>query len=742
MKKVIKIFLGSSITEFKNERADIENFIRRVSDQFEEKYDVKIKPLLCEDFDEALSKIRKQEEYNEKVRKSDMCFFIFFTKAGQYTREEFNAAREQFEKTDKPKISTYFKVLGDEKADDSLYDFMDELDKTLGHYYGTFEHIDTVKLRILLNLKLQEMDFLEIKADGDVCTVDGEAALSLSNVSEFANNKLLTELKGELEKIESRYFTLKAKYAEGECSEKEEKEYINAASKRASILETIDELEKNIFNMSLRMCHDEAKGDITSRQREAYRLFEAGDLDGANAILDFSEIKNEYLRRKAIREAEQKNDARIFIRESRTKIDVLSAMVKRPERFDEIEEIYDEITKIAAEEQVELDTVYDFVCFLYGQNKLQKAYDIAKSLEELLSDDEKIMRLYNVISLICDALGAKTDEAGIYYKKSIKICEKLAKQDPERFDPYLSSSYGNFGLFCYDCGEYGEAEKYYEDAIKICEHLAKRFNIGSYYSLASCYNNLGMLYDVSGSKELAEKYYKKGIRSFEYLANVFPEKYDSELSKSYNNVGVFYSSIGNYKDAKKYFKKSIQIRERLEKQNPEKFASDLATSYNNAGNAYNAQENSETAEEYFIKAIKIYEKMTGEKAEIFEPELAACYNNVGIAYSKQKRYDLAEKYFRKAIEIREKLAEKDKEKFEPDLATSYNNIGNLYKETDRRDSAELYYKKAIEIRESLVCKNPEKYKYDLAQSYLNYAILKEDFSYIEKITDFLGINPS
>ena len=92
-----------------------------------------------------------------------MCFFIFFTKAGQYTREEFAAAREQFEKTDKPKIYTYFKVLGEEKGEDNLYAFMDELDKTLGHYYGTFEHIDTVKLRILLNLKLQELDFIEIR---------------------------------------------------------------------------------------------------------------------------------------------------------------------------------------------------------------------------------------------------------------------------------------------------------------------------------------------------------------------------------------------------------------------------------------------------------------------------------------------------------------------------------------------------------------------------------------------------
>jgi hypothetical protein len=114
MKKKIKIFLGSSIVEFKKERQEIENFIYRLSDDFEDRYDISVKPLLCESFDEAYSEIRKQEEYNEKVRSSDLCFFIFFTKAGEYTREEFEVARKKFAESGKPKIYTYFKVLGDE----------------------------------------------------------------------------------------------------------------------------------------------------------------------------------------------------------------------------------------------------------------------------------------------------------------------------------------------------------------------------------------------------------------------------------------------------------------------------------------------------------------------------------------------------------------------------------------------------------------------------------------------------
>ena len=486
MKKIIKIFLASSIVEFANERMAIENFIRNISDNFEENYDVKIQPLLCENFDDAYSKIRKQEEYNEKIRNSDLCFFIFFTKAGEYTREEFEVARKKFEETGKPKIYTYFKVIKDETAEQSLYDFMDELDKIFGHYYGTFEHIDTVKLRILLNLKLQEMNFIEIKVDGDACVVDGKKTLSLENVSEFANNSIFQELKAELYKIEERYFKLKAKYEKDECSQSEEREYIEIASKRQNLIDAIEEIQKNIFNMSLRMCQDEARGEITVRQKEAYHLFEAGNLEGANNILDFFEIKSDYLRRKAIREAEQKKDAQIFIREGRTKIDILTVMNNISTRFEEIEEIYDEITKVAFEEQTELEAISDFSWFLFDQNKHQKAYEIAKKLEALVAEDaedaedEKLAEIYHLIGTISSDLASKKDETEECYKKAIEIREKLAMSNPERFNPDLATSYNNAGVFYNKQGASEKAEEYYKKAIEIREKLAisnpERFN--------------------------------------------------------------------------------------------------------------------------------------------------------------------------------------------------------------------------------------------------------------------------
>ena len=107
--KKIKIFLASSIVELKTERMAIENFIRNISDRFEANYNIKLQPVLCENLDDVYAGRRKQDEYNDEIRDSELSFFIFFTRAGEYTKEEFEVARESFAKNNKPKIYTYFK---------------------------------------------------------------------------------------------------------------------------------------------------------------------------------------------------------------------------------------------------------------------------------------------------------------------------------------------------------------------------------------------------------------------------------------------------------------------------------------------------------------------------------------------------------------------------------------------------------------------------------------------------------
>jgi hypothetical protein len=125
---------------------------------------------------------------------------------------------------------------------------------------------------------------------------------------------------------------------------------------------------------------------------------------------------------------EQKKDAQVYISQLRTKIDILTAMVYNDNRFNEIEDIYDQITKVAFEQKVEIDVIHDFASFLYDQNKLEKAYTIAKRLENLIADDDneqETARLYHLLAYISDEFSSKKDEASKKTKSDCSFIEIL-----------------------------------------------------------------------------------------------------------------------------------------------------------------------------------------------------------------------------------------------------------------------------------------------------------------------------
>ena len=240
----IKIFIGSSIVEFKNERQELENFIHNLSNDFINKYEIMIIPFTCEAADNAMARTRKQDEYNKQIAESEMCFFLFFTRAGEYTIEELNYAFNTFKSSEqgKPKVYVYFKIVRDNAGtDDSIENLKQILDKNYGHFFSTFESLDTVKLRILLNLKFQEMNFLSIEVNEGQLLLDGKpvSGVEMSGVGEFANNGSLQELESRLKDIEKRYYELLPMYRKGDCSDEVYKEFCDIAGKRSSLKERV-----------------------------------------------------------------------------------------------------------------------------------------------------------------------------------------------------------------------------------------------------------------------------------------------------------------------------------------------------------------------------------------------------------------------------------------------------------------------------------------------------------------------
>jgi len=364
--KKIKIFVGSSIVEFEEERKDLELFIRRISDSFEDNYEIKLAPYFCENVDDAMSKERLQNEYNKLIADSFISVFLFFNKVGKYTKEEFMIANELMNKNSLPKVLVYFK-----KSDNVLEDvgnFMNEIKNYNNIIYGTFTNIDTVKLRILLNLKLTEMNYIDIKAIDNSLLVDNEKILDLNNINEFINNKELQKLKEEYIKYNSLSLSLQNIYD----SRTNVKEYIEAKSKALSLKKNIDYINNEIINISL-MFYDNMQHGLSIRLKKAYELFEAGEYFSALAILNSNDIDDEYMRSYLVNQ----NKVKLLIDECLFSIELL----KNNNGLDlDIEEKYQKIIPYILKFDVHKEVIKDYYDYLISINKHDKANEIKKYL--------------------------------------------------------------------------------------------------------------------------------------------------------------------------------------------------------------------------------------------------------------------------------------------------------------------------------------------------------------------------
>jgi len=106
----LKIFLASS-EELEIERSKFSLYIRETSEIWEGTRNIKLVPILWEKYftDFISSTKHQQDEYNEEIKKCDFFVMLYWTKVGDYTKQEFEVALKQFDETKKkPLIIAYF----------------------------------------------------------------------------------------------------------------------------------------------------------------------------------------------------------------------------------------------------------------------------------------------------------------------------------------------------------------------------------------------------------------------------------------------------------------------------------------------------------------------------------------------------------------------------------------------------------------------------------------------------------
>ncbi len=147
--KKIRIFLASS-SDLMEDRVHLETFIGRQNKSYIDA-GIFLELIIWEDFIDAMSKTRLQDEYNRAIKDSDIFVMLFFTKVGKYSLEEFETAYINFKRNNRPLIYTYFKnatvMSGDLTRENvnSLFDFRDKV-RDLEHYVTYYNNTDHLTL--------------------------------------------------------------------------------------------------------------------------------------------------------------------------------------------------------------------------------------------------------------------------------------------------------------------------------------------------------------------------------------------------------------------------------------------------------------------------------------------------------------------------------------------------------------------------------------------------------------------
>ena len=585
--KNIKIFLVPSSDAVECDMTEVRDFFRQLNEMY---FDSGI------NFSILNANEMTKNELKEHVADSDLSFFLFFEDVSDYMRSCFDIFFESFKKTDKPKIVTYFKYTeSPNDMTDAVREFSQMLGNELKHYYNNYNSIDTLKLGILMQIKVMRLDAsqITISDDGMIC-LNGQPVADTSKIPMFEFNDRLNELKSRYDELTKEWGRLRTLRMDDPNNEELYFEFSRVATERDDTKKALREFEDLLLKTSEELAAK--KGEMSPRQAEAYRLLEMGDVDGACEILPLDELLEDIRRnRRFAKNATAPLETNV--EELATRITALNMKGLNKDIVAEIRRIYEEIYDTFCDTRnVGWSKLNDYAAFLYNQNDYTKAIEVAENLRWYYSAPGRKVDEYD--------LGSLYNLLGILYK---------AQNQPK------------------------ESEKYYLDAIEIYERLTKK-NADAYEpDLAMSYNNAGVFYHEQGQPDKAEKYYLAAIEIHERLVKKNADAFEPALAASYNNAGEFYANQDYLEKSEKYYLAAIEIYERLVKENAAAYEPDLATVYNNAGEFYANQDHLEKSEKYYLAAIEIYERLVKKNATAYEPELATLYYNYYLL-KKDKTY--------------------------------------------------------------------------------------------------------
>jgi len=591
--RIIKVFLGSSITELKDERQEISSLADDISNLFGMD-DIAVRFIKCDNLHLGNTGKPDQQEIDRKLKDCELSLFLFRTKAGTWTLHEFDVARA-LQNESKHTIFVYFLHVPEEEKEANLITFQQRLDNE-GVFWKGCKSLSDVKFSFAMGI----LTYLGISLGSNnpkaqAIEDNGDARFEQFEETEKQQDSLREQLHQDIEDmlaqidgilsdgsqlISARIIQVNEIYRKADHwasrTSYDEKKYYRLLGKYGEFL-----YKYGLYNDALEVW-----------KREVNLSEKVYGTEHQDTATSYNNIGGVYYSQGDYAKALEYHQKALEIRE-----------------------------KVLGTEHRDTATSYNNIGLVYDNlgdyakalEYYQKALEI---WEKVLGTDHPDTALsYNNIGLVFCNQGDYI-KALEYYQKDLKICEKVLGTE----HPDTALSYNNIGLVFCNQGDYAKALEYYQKALEIREKV-----LGTEHpNTATSYNNIGAVYDNQGDYTKALEYYQRALEIREkVLGTAHPD-----AAQSYNNIGLVYYNLGDYAKALEYHQKALKIREKvLGTEHP-----DAAQSYNNIGGVHDSQGDYTKALEFFQKASEIWEKVLGTE----HPDTQIVRKNIKLCHSKSR----------------------------------------------------------------------------------------------------------
>ncbi len=509
--------------------------------------------------------------------------------------------------------------------------------------------------------------------------------------------------------------------------------------------------------------------EVSGLRKQAFSLFERGQIDSAIAVLQ-DELITEDLNRARLEK--QQGQALKDLGEQKIKNgeegekQAIQAWMDKAEfyvvklDFTQAEFYY---KKAVEADTSNFDNVFKYAFFLQGQrqfSKVEQQYQralvlardsawqalVLNNLGVFYSDNQRMAEAENAclkalgirrrlaqknpdtylpeVAATLNNLGTiyrdnhHMAEAEKAYAEALSIRRLLVLKNPETFEAELANSLDNLGAFYYANQRMADAEKAITESLAIRRKLVLKKGLACQPDLAKTLISAGNVYGASQRARDAENAYQEALTIYRGLAQK-NAVFQREVALCLNNLGVLYRNNYDMAAAGSAFNEALTIRRLLAGKDPDAYQPDLAATLSNLGNFYRANQKMREAEQAYTEALAIYRQLALKNPEAFRPDVALCLNNLGIFYAGIQKTAEAEQAYSEALAVYRRLSIESPAAFQPNIAAILNNLGILYNDNGKMNEAGKAYQEALDIRRRLAQDNPATYQPDLATTLNN-----------------------